>query len=801
TGNGKTVYCTTAITVTVVPDAPVCTLTASPSTINEGGSSTLKWTTENATSVTINQGVGSVSLNGSRAVSPQSSTTYTLTATGNGKTVNCYATVTVEKNPELPVCTLTASPTTIIRGSAATLTWTTKNATSVRIDQGIGPVSANDTRSVMPTQTTTYTLTATGNGKTVYCDTIITVIPPQEPESPVCTLTASPTQITRGGSAVLAWTTRNATSVTINQGIGQVNVNDSRTVAPQSSTTYTLTATGNGKTVYCTTAITVTVVPDAPVCTLTASPTTIIRGSAATLTWTTDHATYVVIDNHIGPVKLDDSRSVMPTQTTTYKLTATGNGKSVDCYATIVVEQPTQKVPVCEYLTASKSSIKKGESLELSWSTRNATRVEIYPTVGVVGASDTRTVSPTSDTTYKLTAYGTGGQKDDCFATVVIEEKHDAEAMCWLTINPDRIDEGDRATIEWGGTNIRAGRITNGVGDVGASGTKSIRPDEGRYTYVGTFPREDGKGNVTCSDTLRVDDDRPHRDRDRDPKADLSFLPFPDDEPLAFVYLSDMPYTGLDLGPLGTALYWTMLVLWSGAAAYLVVFNAVPMALRRMQGTEAHGHETQAVVSHAPHQNHQVASVVAPAPARTNVARSYSSYEGFRSFAKDNGALTIDDIVSGLSREEAPAPHQAAPAPAAVAYAAPLIAPTYAPAVEAPKAAAPAVEQSDDIPGFIGALLAGDKDGAFGAIRTVTRSGGDSEEFLTQAVCALDEAYRAKLDGTECHPEIARLTKDCAPSFLERLVGSLTTAVDGTYSAGVTGVKLAVTRALSIVNG
>src|SRR5690606_12055437 len=118
------------------------------------------------------------------------------------------------------------------------------------------------------------------------------------------------------------------------------------------------------------------------------------------------------------------------------------------------------------------------------------------------------------------------------------------------------------------------------------------------------------------------------------------------DEPLAFVYLSDMPYTGLDLGPLGTALYWTMLVLWSGAAAYLVVFNAVPMALRRMQGTEAHGHETQAVVSHAPHQNHQVASVVAPAPARTNVARSYSSYEGFRSFAKDNGALTIDDIVS-----------------------------------------------------------------------------------------------------------------------------------------------------------
>ena len=89
----------------------------------------------------------------------------------------------------------------------------------------------------------------------------------------------------------------------------------------------------------------------------------------------------------------------------------------------------------------------------------------------------------------------------------------------------------------------------------------------------------------------------------------------------------------------------------------------------------------------------------------------------------------------------------------------------------------------------------------FGTIRGITRTGGDSEAFLTHAVCALDDAYRARVDGSVCHPDILLVTADCHPSFLERMVTALTTAVDGSYSTGVTGVKLAVTRALAIANG
>ncbi|MEK7079886.1 MAG: hypothetical protein AAB901_01225, partial [Patescibacteria group bacterium] len=93
------------------------------------------------------------------------------------------------------------------------------------------------------------------------------------------------------------------------------------------------------------------------------------------------------------------------------------------------------------------------------------------------------------------------------------------------------------------------------------------------------------------------------------------------------------------------------------------------------------------------------------------------------------------------------------------------------------------------------------KEAAFESIRQVTRAGEASEEFLTHAIVALDDAYRAKIDGSAVHPAIAALTNNCAPAFLEKVIGALTTAVDGTYSTGVTGVKLAVTRALSVVNG
>ncbi|HEX5413382.1 MAG TPA: peptidoglycan-associated lipoprotein Pal [Terriglobia bacterium] len=84
------------------PEKPTVNLTAVPSTIEQGQSVTLSWTSENATSLDLQPGVGAVQASGSTSVSPTESTTYTLTATGSGGTATSTARVTVTSPPPPP---------------------------------------------------------------------------------------------------------------------------------------------------------------------------------------------------------------------------------------------------------------------------------------------------------------------------------------------------------------------------------------------------------------------------------------------------------------------------------------------------------------------------------------------------------------------------------------------------------------------------------------------------------------------------------------------------------------------------
>ena len=98
------------------PAAPtVAQFTAEPTSIQRGQSSTLRWEVTGAvTSVSINQGVGTVQSTGSSRVSPSDSTTYTLTATGPGGSVTSSATVNVSAPPPPPPPPPPPAPTVTI---------------------------------------------------------------------------------------------------------------------------------------------------------------------------------------------------------------------------------------------------------------------------------------------------------------------------------------------------------------------------------------------------------------------------------------------------------------------------------------------------------------------------------------------------------------------------------------------------------------------------------------------------------------------------------------------------------------
>jgi len=78
---------------------PTVSIQANPTTIDKGGSSTLSWTSTNATQLTVAPDVGSVNAQGSTQVSPANSTTYTITASGPGGSADSSVRVTVNQPP------------------------------------------------------------------------------------------------------------------------------------------------------------------------------------------------------------------------------------------------------------------------------------------------------------------------------------------------------------------------------------------------------------------------------------------------------------------------------------------------------------------------------------------------------------------------------------------------------------------------------------------------------------------------------------------------------------------------------
>jgi hypothetical protein len=303
---------------------------ANPSTITAGQSSTLTWLVQGATSVSIDNGVGSVAATGSTTVTPATTTKYTITAVAPAGNVTATATVTVNPavttagNPQ--IIRFEASPRSIAPGQQSTLSWTTNGAATVSIS-GVGAVTLNGSTTVSPAQTTVYTLTATSSdGKTVTAPVTVTVTTGTVPQIVVFVVT--PSTIDPGSSAKLCWQVTGATSISILPGIGSnLNANDCATVSPSATTTYTLTATNATGQIQANATLNVGAVR---ITSFTANPvTSAAAGSPVVLSWTTQNASSVVlIGSELGAQTLpvNGSLTITPITNSVYTLTAYGPG-------------------------------------------------------------------------------------------------------------------------------------------------------------------------------------------------------------------------------------------------------------------------------------------------------------------------------------------------------------------------------------------------------------------------------------------------------------------------------------------
>jgi hypothetical protein len=214
--------------------------------INQGESANIVYNTLNADTVTITPGVGSVPPNGQVSVSPMSSTTYTITASNAFGQDTCNVAVQVTPGTAPRIIRFSAGPISIPSGGTSTLVWQVENATTVSISPAVGTVGLVGTQDVKPTQTTSYTLTASNNFGTVTAQATVTITAPPPPVNPTITsFTANPpTSPSPGSPVVLTCLAQNANRVTVS-GVGDVDANGNITVNPQTSTTYTCVATSS----------------------------------------------------------------------------------------------------------------------------------------------------------------------------------------------------------------------------------------------------------------------------------------------------------------------------------------------------------------------------------------------------------------------------------------------------------------------------------------------------------------------------------------------------------------------------
>ena len=149
---------TVSATTQAATPPPTVMLSANPQSIGTGDSSTLSWTSSNASSCTGTGFSTGGTTSGSAVVTPSATTVYSISCTGAGGTGTNTVTVSVGALAALPT----------IDFPSGTFTWTTTNAVSCSASGGwTGAVGTSGSYTFSTPLSSTYVLTCSGGGTTV----------------------------------------------------------------------------------------------------------------------------------------------------------------------------------------------------------------------------------------------------------------------------------------------------------------------------------------------------------------------------------------------------------------------------------------------------------------------------------------------------------------------------------------------------------------------------------------------------------------------------------------------------------
>lgn len=439
-----------APTAAPLPPVPsIARFSATPASIVAGEGSTLDWSVNGATSLSIDPGVGTTG-GTSVMVHPAATTTYTLTArNGSGTTT---ATATVQVQPGVGVSSFTAERSLITAGTGTTLMAQFSHASSARIDPGVGPVVSGQACPVSPAGTTTYTLTVDGPGGPLVRSLTVEVVPPPV----ISQFSAAPATVVSGASSQLTAVFSGGAG-SVDQGLGSIQSGvPVATGALQASTTFRLTVTNPaGDTA--TRAVQVAVGAGPAISGFSAAKAVLTLGTATLLTPVFDNAVGAMVEPEVGPVRSGSAYPVKPSATTTYTLTVQGLGGPVSRTLTIVVVPE----PSIASFVAAPPTVLGGGSSQLTAVFAGGSGAIDHGLGAVASGAPVSTGALEASTAFLLTVTNPAGDSVSVSATVTVGS---AVAITGFTAARGTITAGSSTTLTATFVNDTGASIDQGVG-------------------------------------------------------------------------------------------------------------------------------------------------------------------------------------------------------------------------------------------------------------------------------------------------------------------------------------------------
>jgi hypothetical protein len=456
-------------------DLNVHAFDANPREVRIGDPVYLTWFAPLAESVEIAGVSGNLPSTGYLTVWPDQTKTYQLIArrTIDGRVfeTNRFLTVFAEMVVGPPtIWSFRLDKNGVAPNELTNLRWRARGCTWVRITATNGFTAEKecivdeDTLPVNTPVTMTYTLELLNSNRRMITFAQATLEVIKEERTPIITRFESGepgrTLIDAGSTIALFWEAAEATDVRINADPSFVgSIPDlSRLPAsgviyaqPTQDTTYVITAANGARTA--TRQYRIRVAPGANITKFDANPPQIPHRSQTTLTWKAANCTQAELS---GPqinesVPCSGTKTYSLEQSSSFRLKAmSASGSFVSRDFIVGVDPPQPASPEIDQFTSSAPRIPLGETVTLSWVTRNGAKVEI---VGLsppeVQAQGTLVIKPVATTTLTLRVYGADPSQPPKSWPLTIEVYKPTLKINFFKADKNLVPLGSTVNLSW----------------------------------------------------------------------------------------------------------------------------------------------------------------------------------------------------------------------------------------------------------------------------------------------------------------------------------------------------------------